>query len=189
MKSFDYEMAEDTNKLIDKLNKYVDELGFIFEGKIHKISGKYLYHSSRREFLDEIKKKGLMPYKAGNLVDYLDENYERDNLKHYVKIKSLLSKLKLVYLASTTSCCIYNTVGYDAYDDDVSYNKTYTMFRFNKSLVSKYLYHDVESFDCEALVSIINIPPQYLEIGYPVKKLILKGEQSLDYVYKWKNLI
>ena len=72
MIKFNYKQADYMENLIKKFNSYKNEIpSTINKGKY---SGKYLYHLSKPDNLNKIKRNGLVPYKLIVLNTYFDLN-------------------------------------------------------------------------------------------------------------------
>lgn len=181
MNKFDYETAKMMEKLISKFNLYEDELGYTIEKREYE--QKYMYHTTKEiENVRNIRRFGLKLYNVVALTHYLQDNYEPDEVEHYKQIARLLEKIKGIYMAPTTGCCLYNTT----FTKEEA--KSITMFRVETRVIKDYLYHDPESDNCEAVISIINIPAKYLEIGLPIKSIKSKGVFRFDFEYQWRKL-
>lgn len=179
MKSFDYDVADYMTNLVIKFNSYTNELGWKIE-KYHTRK-EYLYHSAYARRLDLIIKNGLVQYNTGIDDFILGSGYTRTTLPSYMKIKNILHDLKVIYLGLTLDDSIYETYHPNAGD----FNSLSKMFRVKTKFVEKYLYRDPEN-KSEALMTLINIPPKYLEIGIPngIKRIDKKTKFEY-YKYKW----
>lgn len=168
-------------RLIDEFNGYKGEIPTTI--KKSKYSGKYLYHLSKPDNLYKIKREGLVPQELDVLSEIFDSWYDEDFMIHYEITKGLISKLKGVYLGRTTNCCINETLISD--DNEDFLNKNFVMFRFNKSVIEDYLYLDPENQSCISYICVVNIPPKYLEVGIPFRKL---PDSEFSFAYKWRKL-
>lgn len=183
MREINHKYGKYMMSLIDGFNGYKDKTHTTINKESY--SGKYLYHLSKFENLDRIKRYGLVPYELIALNTYFDTwAWEVDDFMPYYEVtKGFLSKLKGIYLGQSTKCCILETLCSEDNEDYISRN--FLMFRFNKSIVEDYLYLDPENQSCISYLCVVNVPSKYIEVGIPFRKL---PDSEFSFAYRWRKL-
>ena len=177
-------------ELIDVFNSYKNELGWTI--KKVKPNKKYLYHAANAKYINSILENGLIPSYSAIDTHIAGMNYTPRTFPSYMTVKKILLKLKVVYVARYSDSSIYQTFQ----PNSGNYHEQYSMFRFPTNLVNNYLYDDPENYDSDknlykrksidALICLVNIPPQYLELGLPTKIKRKTDKLGFEYYdYDW----